>query len=59
MKLMGFLLLVAGWSLVVSAIALLPSTTARAGFVLAGVAVELGGLALVVHAHLVLTMKKP
>jgi hypothetical protein len=59
MKLMGFLLLVAGWALVVSAIALLPSATSRAGFGIAGVAVELGGLALVVHAHLVLTMKKP
>jgi hypothetical protein len=44
---------------VVSAIALLPSATARAGVGLAGVAVELGGLGLVVHAHLVLTMKKP
>ena len=59
MKLMGFLLLLAGWGLVASAIALLPSPAARAIFVLAGVGVELGGLALVVRAHYVVTMKKP
>jgi hypothetical protein len=59
MKLMGFLLLLAGWGLVASAIALLPSPGARAAFALAGVSVELGGLALVVRAHFVVTMKKP
>ena len=59
MKLMGFLLLLAGWGLVVSAIAMLPSPTARASFVLAGVGVELGGLALVVRSHYVVTIKKP
>jgi hypothetical protein len=52
MKLMGFLLLVAGWGVVATALALLPSATARAGFVVAGVAVELVGLALVVYSHL-------
>jgi len=59
MKLMGFLLLLAGWGLVVSAISMLPSLMARAYFVLAGVGVELGGLALVVRSHYVVTMKKP
>lgn len=54
MKLAGLLLLVAGWAIVVAAVALLPSTGARVGFVLAGVAVELFGFALAVRAHLVL-----
>jgi hypothetical protein len=54
MKLAGFLLLVAGWAIVVAAIALLPAAGARAGFVLAGIAVEFFGLALAVCAHLVL-----
>jgi hypothetical protein len=54
MKLAGFLLLVAGWTIVVAAVALLPSPGGRVGFVLAGVAVELLGLALAVRSHLVL-----
>ena len=59
MKLMGLLLLLAGWGLVASAIALLPTPVARGAFVFAGVAVELGGLALVTRAQYVVTMKKP
>jgi len=54
MKLAGLLLLVAGWAIVVAAVALLPSAGARAGFVLAGIAVELFGLGLAIRAHLVL-----
>jgi hypothetical protein len=54
MKLAGLLLLVAGWAIVVAAVALLPSPGARAGFVLAGVATELFGLTLAVRSHLVL-----
>jgi hypothetical protein len=54
MKLAGFLLLVAGWSIVVAAVALLPSPGARVGFVVAGLAVEALGLALVVRSHLIL-----
>jgi hypothetical protein len=54
MKLASLLLLVAGWAIVVAAVALLPSAGARAGFVLAGIAIELFGLALAVRAHLVL-----
>ena len=38
----------------VAAVALLPSAGARIGFVLAGIAVELFGLALAVRSHLVL-----
>lgn len=58
MKLAGLLLLVAGWGIVMSAVALLPSLMGRAGFVLAGVAVELLGVALMVNSHLVLNAGK-
>ena len=52
MKLAGFLLLLAGWIIVLSAVALLASPGQRAGFVLAGVGVEVVGLVLVVRSHL-------
>jgi hypothetical protein len=52
MKILGFLLLMAGWLIVLTAIALLPSATVRAVFVLAGVAVEILGFGLVIRAHL-------
>jgi hypothetical protein len=51
MKVAGLLLLVAGWGIVVSTLPLLPSLPMRAGFILAGVAVELMGLGLVIHSH--------
>jgi hypothetical protein len=54
MKIAGLLLLVAGWAIVVAAVALLPGPGARVGFVLAGLVVELFGLALAVRSHLVL-----
>lgn len=54
MKLAGFLLLLAGWAIVVCAIALLASTAQRVVFVLAGIGVEILGLALAVRSHLVL-----
>ncbi len=54
MKLAGFLLLVAGWVIAVSAAALFAGPSLRAGFVLAGIAVEVLGLALAVRAHLAL-----
>jgi hypothetical protein len=57
MKLAGLLLLVAGWAIVVGAVALLPSAGGRVGFALAGLAVELFGLALAVRAHLVLPVE--
>ncbi len=53
MKAFGFLLLLAGWGLVLAALALLAASVPRAIFVLAGVCVELVGLALVMRAHLV------
>jgi hypothetical protein len=53
MKLTGFLLLPAGWIIVLAAIALLPSGLAQNSFVLAALAVEALGLALVFRAHLI------
>jgi hypothetical protein len=55
MKLAGFLLLLAGWGIVLCAVALLRSAGQRNGFVLAGLAVEVLGLVLAVRSHLVLS----
>lgn len=54
MKLAGFLLLPAGWAIVLAALVLLAQAqaVARTGFVLAGVSVEALGLVLVVRAHI-------
>ena len=51
MKLAGFLLLLAGWGIVLSAVVLLTSVPPRACFVLAGMGVEVMGLILVVRSH--------
>jgi hypothetical protein len=51
MKLAGFLLLLAGWTIVVTAVILLIPINARAIFVLAGVGVEVMGLALVIRSN--------
>ena len=53
MKLSGFLLLLAGWGIVLAALVLLAQAAPRAGFVLAGIGVEALGLILVVRSHLV------
>ncbi len=58
MKLAGLLLLTAGWVIVISAIALLPSPIGKAGFVLAGIAVEFLGLALVTYSHSALNTER-
>ena len=50
-KLFGFLLLLAGWGLVVSALALLAADAPRNSFILAGMAVEIAGLVIVIRAH--------
>ena len=50
MKLAGFFLLVAGWAIVLAAMALL-AATARTAFVLAGIGVEVLGLALAARSH--------
>jgi hypothetical protein len=51
MKLMALMLLVSGWGIVLAAVVLLPEAT-RAMFALAGVAIEVLGLALAFRAHL-------
>jgi hypothetical protein len=50
MKLAGFSLLVAGWAIVLAAMAML-AATARTAFVLAGVGVEVLGLVLAARSH--------
>ena len=50
-RLAGLLLLPAGWAIVLAAVAILASSAPRAAFVLAGLGVELLGLALVFRSH--------
>lgn len=50
-RIFGFLLLLAGWGIVLSALVLLAAETPRAAFALAGVGVEIVGLVLVIRAH--------
>lgn len=51
MKILGFLLLLSGWAIALTAVALLTQAPPRAAFVLAGIGVEIVGLALVIRAH--------
>jgi len=53
MKVVGFLMLLAGWFLVLAAIVLFAMGPLQAAFVLAGVAVEAMGLALAFRSHLI------
>ena len=55
MKLAGFLLLLAGWVIVLTALALLGAGAGQVCFVLAGAGVEILGLALVIRSHPFLT----
>ena len=52
MKIAGFLLLLAGWAIVLAAIVLLKSEASRTVFMLAGASVEILGLVLVIRSHL-------
>jgi hypothetical protein len=52
MKVAGFLLLLAGWALVLTAIVLLPAGGPRSVFLLAGLGVEVLGLVLAARSHL-------
>jgi hypothetical protein len=54
MKIAGFLLLLAGWLLILSALALLARSGPRNAFLLAGSGVELLGLVLFVRSHIAL-----
>ena len=58
-RLIGFLLLLAGWGIVLAAIGKLTADGPRAAFVLAGVAVELLGLGLVGRSHLLPGEERP
>ena len=51
MKLAGFLLLLAGWLIVLSAVVLLGTGPARVIFVLAGIALEMAGLGIEFRCH--------
>jgi hypothetical protein len=51
MKLAGFLLLLAGWAIVLAAVVLLTPANTRSVFVLAGVAVEVIGLTLLIRSN--------
>ena len=52
MKLAGLLLLLSGWIIALAAIGVLSQPGARAGFLLAGLGVEIVGLVLVFRAHM-------
>ena len=54
MKFAALMLLLAGWIIVLAAVVLLPAAAARAGFVIAGMAVEILGLAILFRSHFVL-----
>jgi hypothetical protein len=51
MKVVGFMMMLAGWLLVLAAIIILKSPPARGAFVLAGIAVESLGLILAFRSH--------
>ena len=59
MKLTGFLLLGAGWLIVLAAVAMLRTFASIGAFVLAGAAVEALGLALAFRAHRIWREGKP
>jgi hypothetical protein len=52
MRLLGFFLQIAGWIIVLAAIALLQAAP-RTAFALAGFCVELAGVTLAVRSHLI------
>lgn len=51
MKVLGFLMLLAGWFLVLAAMVLFAAAAPRSGFVVVGLAVEGLGLVLVFRSH--------
>ena len=52
MKVLGFVLLLAGWFLVLAAIVLFATPPLRVAFVLAGIAVGVLGLVLAFRSHM-------
>ena len=53
MRLAGFLLLPAGWAIVLATVMILQAPVPRTAFVLAGIGVEALGLILVVRSYLI------
>jgi membrane-bound ClpP family serine protease len=53
MKFAGVMLLLAGWIILLAAVALLASPAPRAAFVLAGMAVEVLGLAILFRSNFI------
>jgi len=51
MRFLGFLLLLAGWFLVIASIVLMSTAGSRAAFIVAGMAVETLGLVFVIKSH--------
>jgi hypothetical protein len=51
MKLLGLLLLAAGWAIALAAVILLKTLPQRSLFAIAGIAVEALGLMLLIRAH--------
>ena len=51
MTIAGFLLLIAGWGIAMTAAALLPRGASANGFVLAGAGVQALGMGIVIRAH--------
>jgi ABC-type transport system involved in cytochrome bd biosynthesis fused ATPase/permease subunit len=52
LKLIGCLLLLSGWFIVLSALAMLPGLAQRASFIAAGLGVEILGLALLTRGYM-------
>jgi hypothetical protein len=59
MKLAAFLLLLAGWLIILVALAILNAAVPRAIFTIAGMAVEILGLVLALRSHAALPEEKP
>jgi hypothetical protein len=53
MKLVGFFLLLAGWAIVLAALAVIGSGVPLRAFILSGTGVEILGLALVIRSHMI------
>jgi hypothetical protein len=53
MRLVGFFLLLAGWAIVLAALAVIGSGVPLTAFILSGTGVEILGLALVIRSHLI------
>ncbi|MGH7867890.1 MAG: hypothetical protein ACREP9_09760 [Candidatus Dormibacteraceae bacterium] len=58
MKIVGILLLLAGWGIVLAAVVLLKHGVAQIAFVLAGMGVEVLGLVFFIRSHAVVQQER-